>query len=259
MKILRNFIALVIILSAIFLSGFKLSKTLSGGIDFTVYEDHVAIRGYGGYLRNVYIPPTYNGLPVEYVTGRRDSWFIGSTSSAWFKGRNLERIYFPWCVRSLHDYSLDRTDHRTPNDPIILFTRYDDVITFKKKVVPLPTYEKYLETGRIGTHRITDTAEGAWTKPANVAFMFNYPDAPNLNYFLIDFIEVTGRIEKPPYHPDREGYYFSGWYKDAECTTPWNFNFDVVEISYDKNGERIYEEIRLYAKWNTKKAWEFWK
>jgi uncharacterized repeat protein (TIGR02543 family) len=38
--------------------------------------------------------------------------------------------------------------------------------------------------------------------------------------------------------PAREGYTFEGWYRDAACTTAWNFNSDVVT-----------SDLTLYAKW----------
>jgi len=41
-----------------------------------------------------------------------------------------------------------------------------------------------------------------------------------------------------PADPIREGYTFSGWYKEAECTNAWNFISDVVT-----------ENQTLYAKW----------
>jgi len=40
--------------------------------------------------------------------------------------------------------------------------------------------------------------------------------------------------------PAAEGYKFTGWYKDAECTTAWNFETDTVE-----------RDITLYAGWET--------
>ena len=43
-----------------------------------------------------------------------------------------------------------------------------------------------------------------------------------------------------PANPVREGYTFSGWYKEAACTNAWNFATDVVTAP-----------ITLYAKWTT--------
>ena len=56
----------------------------------------------------------------------------------------------------------------------------------------------------------------------------------------IDSIEVAenGTVEKPA-DPTREGYDFGGWYKDEECTTPWNFTAD-----------KVTEETTLFAKWD---------
>jgi uncharacterized repeat protein (TIGR02543 family) len=42
--------------------------------------------------------------------------------------------------------------------------------------------------------------------------------------------QSTGGGEKvtAPFDPGRTGYFFRGWYKDAECTDPWGFDTDVV-------------------------------
>ena len=41
-----------------------------------------------------------------------------------------------------------------------------------------------------------------------------------------------------PADPERSGYTFAGWYKDADCTQPWDFFKDVVTA-----------DMTLYAKW----------
>lgn len=48
------------------------------------------------------------------------------------------------------------------------------------------------------------------------------------------------RIPRPE-DPEKKGYIFFGWYRDAECTQLWNFETDVVE-----------EDMTLYAKWTEK-------
>ena len=42
-----------------------------------------------------------------------------------------------------------------------------------------------------------------------------------------------------PTAPTASGYVFTGWYTDAQCTTPWNFSTDVVP-----------DDMTLYAGWN---------
>ena len=85
--------------------------------------------------------------------------------------------------------------------------------------------------------------------PANISCMFNHAGNPNEGYFFIDLVEETGKITTPPYNPRREGYDFLGWYKDEACTEEWNFETDEVEILFDEKGNRVYEEIKLYARW----------
>ena len=55
----------------------------------------------------------------------------------------------------------------------------------------------------------------------------------------INPIEVNyGEVLIMPSNPALENYDFDGWYIDAECTQPWNFDNDCV-----------YGSITLYAKW----------
>jgi len=48
-----------------------------------------------------------------------------------------------------------------------------------------------------------------------------------------------GKAAKPA-NPTRTNYYFAGWYADAACTVPWDFDTDVIT-----------SDITLYAKWST--------
>ncbi len=85
---------------------------------------------------------------------------------------------------------------------------------------------------------------------ANTSYMFNYVDAPNDGYFFIQDYEYGEKIEETPYIPLREGYVFGGWYKEAACINKWNFEKDTLpQTLYNENGEEIYQEIKLYAKW----------
>ncbi len=40
-------------------------------------------------------------------------------------------------------------------------------------------------------------------------------------------VAKDGKATKPS-DPSRQGYIFNGWYKERECTTPWNFSQDTV-------------------------------
>ena len=49
----------------------------------------------------------------------------------------------------------------------------------------------------------------------------------------------TGTKLTPPTEPTASGFVFGGWYREAECTTAWNFDTDTVT-----------GDMTLYAKWN---------
>ena len=50
--------------------------------------------------------------------------------------------------------------------------------------------------------------------------------------------QVYGELLTPPDSPTREGYAFTGWYKDYACYEPWNTEVDTIQ-----------SEMTLYAGW----------
>ena len=68
-------------------------------------------------------------------------------------------------------------------------------------------------------------------KIANTSFYYNYAGAPNDGFYWIDDLD-NEKIEVIPPSPEREGYEFGGWYKE-----------------YTEDGEYVYKETCLYAKW----------
>ena len=85
---------------------------------------------------------------------------------------------------------------------------------------------------------------------ANVMYMYNYENSPNEGCYWIDSYD-EGLITFMPPMPQREGYYFVGWYKEPECINKWDFDVDETgkEIKMDNNLDSEYEGIYLYAKW----------
>ena len=117
-------------------------------------------------------------------------------------------------------------------------------------VIPKCMYNDPIQTSSVrGIRAKIDIREYSNIIPANIAYFFNYEENPNEGYFFVDLLEESAKITKPPYDPKREGYKFAGWYKEAECVNAWDFENDIVEINFDEEGERIYEEFCLYAKW----------
>lgn len=52
------------------------------------------------------------------------------------------------------------------------------------------------------------------------------------------FINVGECVPKPATNPEKQGYVFEGWYSDAICTLPFNFE------------AQVYNAVILYAKWS---------
>ena len=152
---------------------------------------------------------------------------------------NIKRVYFPWSVGNSRNISTIETKLE-----YLIFPQYNIILSnesSKKIVIP---YVAYCE-GSSASNYIPSCY-----MPANISYFFNHEGSPNRNYFFIDIIEESGKLTKPPYDPKREGYTFAGWYKDEACTEIFDFDNDIVEINFDEEGNRIYEEFCLYAKWD---------
>lgn len=78
---------------------------------------------------------------------------------------------------------------------------------------------------------------------ANVSYRLNYDEIDTTIYY-VDNYKRGEHISYMPPEPTREEYDFAGWYKEAECTTKWNFEEDVLETI-----ENEFVETKLYAKW----------
>ena len=50
--------------------------------------------------------------------------------------------------------------------------------------------------------------------------------------------QMYGELLELPDPPTREGYVFTGWYKDYACYEPWNTEIDTIQ-----------SEMTLYAGW----------
>jgi uncharacterized repeat protein (TIGR02543 family) len=88
-------------------------------------------------------------------------------------------------------------------------------------------------------------------KPANVVFYFNYEGSENYGIYWIDNMEYGEKIDIVPESPVRVGYEFEGWFKNSLCTEKWDFENDTLPEVQTENGEIMYQETRLYAKWNS--------
>ena len=86
---------------------------------------------------------------------------------------------------------------------------------------------------------LTEHFRGSLLK-ANVTYYLNYDEN---NYYYIDYYENGEKILYIPPEPQRDGYSFGGWFKEADCVNQWNFDFDTLQITNEE------QEVKLYAKW----------
>ena len=197
--------------------------------EYFYYVAHISSTGDNSPL---YIPDEIDGISV---TGIGHSALM-MNYSATISG--VEKVYFPWSI----SYSPQRNIEYTSEVKYIVSASTTTLIDehyYPTFVIPYSSFVEY--------EKMVDNKENII--PANVSYLFNYADSPNEGYFFIDLLEESGKLNKLPYDPKREEYIFDGWYKETECINKWNFDTDIVTIEYDENGERIYEEICLYAKW----------
>ena len=208
-------------------NGVIYEKTSTG---YNVFE----ISEKGRDLPIIYIPDEIDGLPVTQI-GVQDAI---ATYHAYLISQKAQSIYLPWSA-------IDRFVDGNISDNILIVHPNltgklgDELYRLSYKIL-VPSV--YSDAG---------SNKGSKLVYANIAYIFNYEDNPNEGYFFIDLIEETGKLTKPPYDPKREGYTFDGWYKDEGCTEEWSFEEDEVTITFDEEGNRIYEEIKLYAKWKS--------
>ena len=231
-------------------------------------EDCYTIVGINeeGLKEKIYVPAYYNGKEVRYTyLEQRSPMGISGQFGLEAKG-NV--VYFPFshCVKStlyfVRDLCVD-----------CYFTNCDDkyvsyvcsfLYGYKRKGFCNPLfYDKYKQSltenvtieeisNYILRYRNKNDLKYSELQKANTSYMFNYGGAPNEGYFFINDFERGGKIEKTPYDPQREGYVFAGWYREPECINVWNFEQDTLPAAeYDENGELIYTETKLYAKWET--------
>ena len=213
----------------------------------------VGIDDFDNDITEIYILDEINGYPVTEL----GLLYPISGFHAYIAHSITDRIYFPWSITESPIENIRWSVMQGYREHLIyiISTCTETLIdtnshgsTKIKFVVPQLTYAMLVNGEAIDGERVS-SSEIKNFLPANISYKFNYSGNSNEGYFFIDLLEESGKLTKPPYDPKREGYTFAGWYIDAECTKEWNFETDEVIINYDEEGNRIYEEFCLYAKW----------
>ena len=112
--------------------------------------------------------------------------------------------------------------------------------------LPDERYVVYFPCARFG-----DTTEfRKWRKemPADIRYDLNYDGAPNGGYYYSDDYD-GGLIDFIPPEPEREGFDFAGWFRDADCTERWDFATDTVPEKVYVADNYVFNQTTLYAGW----------
>ena len=218
------------------------------------------------YKENVYVPTHFNGLPVYYTftsytanggalgtntmrVNCKNLYFNYIQKYDFIFGGKAEYIFVPESSKNM-SYIIGSLALR-PTSRIL----YVSQLTYnyvKDRVFTSVNAERFSEINKYVIHYDFNGGQQEYFMTnANIAYLFNYKDSPNNNYFFINNFEGEGLIEDTPYEPIRKGYTFAGWYKEPECENIWNFEEDrLPKFEYDSEGYITnFVETKLYAKW----------
>ena len=182
----------------------------------------------------VFIPPMIDGLPIRELGYSR-----GATEVDLYNF-NGERLYLPNTIKSIgfHYAKVAGVKFFFCGNPMNLSHICARIKESNNHIyVPYDEYQLFYEVYGIKNN--------VCLEKANVSYYLNYPDGiyKYNKYYYIDYYENGELIQYIPPIPEKEGYIFAGWYKEAECINEWNFEKDTIK--YSKYRPVTY----LYAKW----------
>lgn len=198
----------------------------------------------GKEKETIIVPKEIDGYEVWNYT-----YPYGISHRGVFESNNLREMYI---VPNVSIYALDY--EYAPNLEKIVFiggiNNYRTIrfsYNFGVKLHMVNPDEKGInDVNETGHFTIND--ENFWL--TNINFMWNCDGAENDGYYWGDFFDYGTRVAYIPDNPERAGYIFGGWYQEAECVNIWNFDTDTLpEAKLNEEGEALYQETRLYAKW----------
>ena len=203
-------------------------------------ENNIAVGNVKTYPQSgaVFIPEQIEGYTVSQI-GFSSGFGFGGNGYFHTSGENgtiIERCYFPHTIKEVCNGYL----HLTSGDLKIFYcgevvdlgilaTERDTII-----YVPAEHYEAFENV-------LSEYYHGSLLK-ANVSYHLNYDEN---NEYYIDYYENGEKIAYIPPIPQRDGYTFGGWFKEADCIDQWDFEEDTILLTEEQT------DIKLYAKWTT--------
>ena len=225
------------------LTGCSLGEQNKKVIDENFYckvidENNIAIGNVKTYPKDgaVFFPERIENYTVSKIgfasgLGFGGNGYLTAVSS---NGPNIQRCYFPHTIKKVRRGYISSDLKIFYCGEVIDLTCLDAEFRYVEIYVPAEKYELFKNILSEQYFR------GSLSK-ANVSYYLNYDEN---NYYYIDYYENGEKICYIPPIPQRDGYTFGGWYKESDCINAWNFETDTLP-----QGQEIYQETNLYAKW----------
>ena len=188
----------------------------------------------GKEKRVIIVPDEINGLPVGEIADH-SKW----TGAQW-ESKYLEKIYLPKAL------SVEHTAFVYCENLYAIFILKNQGESY---------HQNYGAEGRLfyTNKNVYDEVytTSVFGRPANVSYYYNDGRTENYGCYWLDDVPYGSLLDVlPPEDPASEGKTFAGWYKEPECINAWNFETDTTpEEKVDEEGNVIYQETALYAKW----------
>lgn len=230
------------------LTGCSLGEQNKEVIDENFYckvidENNIAIGNVKTYPKDgaVFFPEQIENYTVSKIgfasgLGFGGNGYLTAVSS---NGPNIKRCYFPYTIKEVMRGYIGASLKIFYCGEVIDLTCLDAEFRYVEIYVPTEKYELFENV------LAEEYFRGSLLK-ANVSYHLNYDEN---NYYYIDYYENGEKICYIPPIPQRDGYTFGGWYKEEACINKCDFDIDVYEEQYDENGQLIFNELKLYAKW----------
>lgn len=237
----------MIVCSMFLLSGCKEKIYTSGDFIYRLNGGQLFLEGLseqGKEKETIVIPKEIDGYKVKELTYQYGLSVRGGN----FESEKLKQIYI---IPSMELWRISFSN--VPNlTKIIMVGAYSDIydIDYGNAEIFFSTIENhdYWEADERGCIPGTQNVSHRWLSNCN--YFYNYEGAENDGHYWSDNYDYGEKITYVPQNPEREGYIFGGWFQEPECVNIWNFETDTLpEAKYNEEGEALYQETRLYAKW----------
>ena len=195
-------------------------------------KEAIALVGFtneGLELESVDIPRSIDGIPVRYL-GYTDPnmTLFGSANYVSFNcGEKIKKIYLFDNISSVDFINGNQVDLYNCSRKRIAIGGFYNKFYFENTLSYELGYEK-------GTNLL-------YFSPSNVSFLNNYNSQDN-SLYRIENIEV-GETIPIPLNPSRDGYVFTGWFKEPSCENIWDFTITRQTEEFN---------LVLYSGWKLK-------